>query len=180
MPPSSSSSSCAFGRSKPVVEDDRERMVTPPLLKPIPLRIPVTSHSRPPSPPDSPVPYLPPGPAAHSYYFEDGDLVLGVENVFLRLHGERLARCSTSFATLVADIKAVKERNSLRAAAAGITHGVYSHSHSHSYSYGLSHAHTLATTDERQFDLVDGCPFFRLDDKVKDWLVVLEAIYDRV
>jgi hypothetical protein len=34
--------------------------------------------------------------------------------------------------------------------------------------------------EEYQYESVDGCPLVRLDDKVKDWLVVLEAIYDPV
>ena len=135
-----------------------------PAPAPVPLRVPVTCHTRPPSPPESPIQSLPPGPAAHSYWFEDGDLVLGVENVFLRVHGERLSRCSKAFATLVAEIKSFKKR-CLRVNSKNTTTEID--------PGGDDYMNT-------HYESVDGCPFVRLDDKVKDWLVVLEAIYDPV
>ena len=44
---------------------------------------------------------LAPGPASHPYWFEDGDLVLGVEDVFFKIHSKRLGGCSGVFGDML-------------------------------------------------------------------------------
>lgn len=44
-----------------------------------------------------------PGPSSHSFWLEDGDIVLGVEDVFFRIHSTRLTTHSTLFASSLND-----------------------------------------------------------------------------
>lgn len=87
-------------------------------------------------PPDQDYNTLGAGPASHAYYFEDGDLVLGVEDLFFKIHSRRLAAQSNVFADM------------------------------------------LNMPQPIVVESVDGCPFVRLSDSAKDWIVVLEYIYD--
>lgn len=89
-------------------------------------------------PPDQDYASLAAGPASHAYWFEDGDLVIGGDDLFFRIHSRRLAACSGVFADVLLTPKAIA------------------------------------------MESVDGCPFVRLADSAKDWLITLEFIYDPV
>lgn len=78
----------------------------------------------------------------HSFWFEDGDVILSVQDVYFRVHGSKLSDCSTSFRLL--------RENGWK-------------------PRGM----------DCPPDKLDGRPIVRLqDDAPKDWIVVLEAIYE--
>ncbi|KLO16480.1 hypothetical protein SCHPADRAFT_209032 [Schizopora paradoxa] len=88
-----------------------------------------------------------PGPGAkstpsHFFWFEDGDVILSVQETYFRVHGSKLSDCSTMFKVL--------RENGWRLP--GVDIGP---------------------------DKLDGRPVVRLEsDAPKDWIVVLEAIYE--
>lgn len=119
-----------------------------------------STASQPALPPAAHLALVLPGPVSHPFWFDDGDLVVGVEDAFFCVHAYRLCAVSEAFRTALGlpDGGTVSMRP--QAGVPGIN------------DLGLRIV-------EFSGELVDGRPLVRLlDDRPSDWLVALEAMYD--
>ena len=91
------------------------------------------------------------GHSSNPYFFESGDLTLNVENYLFRIHSEKLASAC----------------------------GVYNMLRPRQPGQRLTYQEIVGSLGPDCHAQVDGTPLLRLEnDRAKDWLVALEAIYE--
>ncbi|THH04054.1 hypothetical protein EW145_g5804, partial [Phellinidium pouzarii] len=153
-----SSSSSSFVSAQPSIKFASSSFTNPPSVSP--NRSPFSTQSAP----------LALGPTSNTIWFEDGDLVLGVQDVFFRVHASRLVASAGAFAALVDAPRLLPtDREAGARAAEEISRKVRAEVHAGSSAdVGVG------------AEYVDGCPFVPLDDddSPRDWAVALEAMYD--